>query len=733
MKEIISISLGPSSNDYEFEIEFLGHDFRIRRFGTDRDEEKAAKLLSHWEYEADAIGLGMVREHYSIGTRRFIQKDTARLESLATRVPVTTGSHVRAILQKWAVRHTQLELKNNFNNARVLFLSGMLNYEMATVMSEFTENLTFADPVLQLGIPKVLTSLKSLELYSRGSHELLKWTPSKVIFPSLPTGKKWNKLILRKAMQKASIIVGPFAQLENYTLEELGGKTVITSTLSEDRIQFFKECGVKLAIDVSPQTMKHVIGMNVLEAMIMVALGKSIEDITSEDYLEIIRDYNMEPRLIYPSGAYNRVNRFAFVIHPLSQEYFKKIKPVRILSEVTPNHFMTVVEKVIAHSPPFVYSTVSGIKSPTGDEAEGWLISVGGTPREMLARSPEFTYRRLLAAAKMAERMGASIMGLGAFTKVVGDAGVTVSKRSTLPITSGNSYSASGALWAAADAARRMGIIAMTSGKKIKGKAMVIGATGSIGAVSARLLAKACEIVYLIAPRPDKLLELKKSIEKETPDACLVVSTEGDEFLADMDMIVTTTSGAGKKVLDITKVKPGCIITDVARPLDLPPSEVAKRPDVLVIESGEILIPGTLKMKNIGLPENVVFACMAETIVLALEGRYEVFTIGREIEWEKVKEIYALGLKHGMRLAAISGVNGVYSDEDILRVRDLALKERKRLGIPTPGIDQDTSEESSAKTDGASEPAVAKATGATKKVPAANPKAPITPDKTTTQ
>jgi hypothetical protein len=32
-----------------------------------------------------------------------------------------------------------------------------------------------------------------------------------------------------------------------------------------------------------------------------------------------------------------------------------------------------------------------------------------------------------------------------------------------------------------------------------------------------------------------------------------------------------------------------------------------------------------------------------------------------------------MGLKHGMRLAAISGVNGVFSDSDIERVRDLAL------------------------------------------------------------
>jgi hypothetical protein len=110
----------------------------------------------------------------------------------------------------------------------------------------------------------------------------------------------------------------------------------------------------------------------------------------------------------------------------------------------------------------------------------------------------------------------------------------------------------------------------------------------------------------------------------------------------------------------------------------LPPKEVAKRPDVLVIESGEILLPGNVSMKNIGLPTNVAYACLAETIVLALEGRFENFTIGRVIEWEKVREIYRLGIKHGMKLAAISGVNGVYSEADIEKVRKLALAARKK-------------------------------------------------------
>lgn len=81
-------------------------------------------------------------------------------------------------------------------------------------------------------------------------------------------------------------------------------------------------------------------------------------------------------------------------------------------------------------------------------------------------------------------------------------------------------------------------------------------------------------------------------------------------------------------------------------------------------------------MRNIGLPEGVAYACLAETIVLALEGRFENFTVGRNIEWPKVKEIYRLGLKHGMQLATISGVNGVFSDDDIAEIRERALAAR---------------------------------------------------------
>ena len=692
MKNAISISWGSSEQDFEFTAPFLGQRLHVRRLGANGSAAAALELLKQWDAKADAIGLGLGAEaengsagavaapHGGDPDVARLAGDFARLAGAAKRASVTTGARLAEIFQEWAVRHAQLELGGLFNNARVLFFDGLAQRRLAHALAESTDNLSFADPLLQFGVPKLLGSLDALALYAGGAQLVSGWVAPRAAAQGVL--RDWTHYLLRRAMQDASVIVAPVHQLDEFGLEELAGKTIVTSTVNEARMAAFKDKGVHLVIDAAPQQFGHVLAPELLDAMIVAATGRAANDILDDDYLAIIAELQMKPRIVYPNG-FKRINRFAFVIHPLSQEYFKNVKPIELLSRVSPPIFMDSVEKILAYAPPFVYSRVTGIQSPTGVEAEGWLISVGGTPKEIMNHSPEFTYRRLLDAARLAKRLGAQIMGLGAFTKVVGDAGLTVARRAPLPITTGNSYSASGALWAAHDALLRMKLVPPPKGKeRVAFRAMVIGATGSIGSACARLLVKAAQEVVLVSPETAKLLALQESILRETPDARLILAATPDKQIGEVDMIVTATSGAGKKVLDIEKVKPGCVITDVARPLDLPPEEVAKRPDVLVIESGEILLPGDVQMKNIGLPKNVAYACLAETIVLALEGRFENFTVGRAIEWEKVREIYQLGLKHGMKLAAISGVNGVFSDADIERVRELALAERARRAQP---------------------------------------------------
>lgn len=272
-----------------------------------------------------------------------------------------------------------------------------------------------------------------------------------------------------------------------------------------------------------------------------------------------------------------QVDRFAFVLHPLTVDYIAQ-HPRFSWTRHLPRR---LVEVTSAYMPAQCVGTVTGGRSPaTGKRVEGLIYALGATPRQMLTRPPEFTYSRLDSAIADAAKRGARIVGLGAFTKVVGDAGVTVAKRAPIPVTTGNSLTIAATLETAKLTAKRMGWPDLAHGK-----AMVVGATGSIGSVCSRLLAAAVKDVVLVSIEPARLAALKRTILDETPDASVATGVSTASWAGKCDLIVTATSAFGQRVLDVSQCKPGAVILDVALPPDISAEEAAVRPDVLVVES----------------------------------------------------------------------------------------------------------------------------------------------------
>ena len=105
MKNVIGVSLGSSSQDFEFTTRFLGERMTVRRLGTDGSIARAERMLRRWETRADAIGIGVVKDRYTVGSQRFTDRDSARLTSVVQSVPVTTGGRLGDIFLEWAVRH----------------------------------------------------------------------------------------------------------------------------------------------------------------------------------------------------------------------------------------------------------------------------------------------------------------------------------------------------------------------------------------------------------------------------------------------------------------------------------------------------------------------------------------------------------------------------------------------------------------------------------------------------
>ncbi len=589
---VVNVSLEGPDRDYDEHVTFLHHDFRIVRMGTNGDVAAAEDLVEKWAADADAIAVTGIREARAAGLYDGELAAIERVMRATTDVPVTAGHALRDVLQEWAIRHVQTEMPGFFNNARTVVLGGLNHDRTTRILRDFTQNLQFADPLLRLDVPARLDAHPVLGLAAEVGLWPMRMLPGAVKSQIRAPGTRVSHAMARRAARDCDVVVASFDELTGFGLEDLAGKTLVTSAISDAQLSVLAGLGVDMVLDCTPQPFPVTVVAAVLEAMMLATVSDS--ELTNDDLLDMIVSAGLEPRVLYPNGP-RRKSRFAFVIHPLSQQFFRNVEPLGTIAKVSPPVVLDVVEKALAYAPPFTYSHITGITSPTGAEAEGWLITVGGTPKELMAHSPEFTYARLLDAAEIARKLGAQVMGLGAFTKVVGDAGVTVAKKAPLPVTTGNSYSASGALWAAHDALQRLGVVEVDAQGRMKGKAMVVGATGSIGSVCARLLALASDEVWLVSPETAKLLALKHDIERANPRAAVHIAATPGDHLPEMDLIVTATSGAGKRVLDIMAVKPGCVITDVARPLDLSAEDVAKRPDVLVIESGEIELPGDVQ------------------------------------------------------------------------------------------------------------------------------------------
>jgi fatty aldehyde-generating acyl-ACP reductase len=258
---------------------------------------------------------------------------------------------------------------------------------------------------------------------------------------------------------------------------------------------------------------------------------------------------------------------------------------------------------------------------------------------------------------------------LGAFTSVVGDAGITIAKALDVPVTTGDSYTVTVAVDAIREAAQAMEIPLNTA------TAAVVGATGTIGQVCAELLADDVERLYLIGRRQEALEELQdrltvraRTLRAGSAQAELIVSTKMD-VLADAQLILTVTS-AIHDVIRPEFLLPGSVVCDVARPRDVSAMVAATRDDILVIDGGMVDVPGPADFHfNFGFPPGKAYACMAETIALALEGRFEDYTLGKHLTRERVEEIDAMAKKHGFRLSGFRSFEREVTLQQIETVR----------------------------------------------------------------
>jgi predicted amino acid dehydrogenase len=651
-------------------IVFLGETVELRRAGCGGDAARAQALIKEADGRVDAIGLDGLPITLQLGPATRLHETGSAIAAAASTTPVVDGSGVRPGLERWGVILADRAQPGIFAQKRVLMVPGLNHAGLASALGRRAPQVRYADPHLFFGLPSFpgVGSQQTLEQAAPPTLEQLRDAPFTTLYPSANDRAPG---LGEADFHWADLVAGDIGAIRRYAPAALRRRTVVVESATEADLADLRARGVSIAVTIMP-ALDGDLGRwsaAAIEAVLVALRPDPATELSEDTYLDLLADIEWTPTIRYLQPEEQGINRFAFVIHPLNIGFIhsdRRFRWTRFLPD-------GLVEAVAAYLPPIYLSRITGCQSPaTGQQLEGHLISLGATPRQMMTRGERFTYDRLNAAARMAERKGARIMGLGAFTSVVGDAGITVAHEADIAITSGNSLTVATTLEAAKQAVIRMGATDLT-----RGKVMIIGATGSIGAVCSRLLAQAILDVVLVSIEPEKLIELKRTIQMETPGAHVAIATKPDELLPACDLIVTATSAFGQRIVDISRCKPGAVICDVARPPDISEAEAALRPDVLVIESGEVLLPGDVNFGyNIGLPPKTAYACLAETALLAMEGRFEDYTLGRNITMDRVKEMYRLFKKHQFELAPLRSFDQVVTDEMFAEKQALAAQYR---------------------------------------------------------
>lgn len=145
--------------------------------------------------------------------------------------------------------------------------------------------------------------------------------------------------------------------------------------------------------------------------------------------------------------------------------------------------------------------------------------------------------------------------------------------------------------------------------------------------------------------------------EHESADLAALLLTENGErtalrwsndinlSLADADLVLIATNSAD----DIAE---GAILCDISRPANVSQDISSRRPDVLVFDGGIIEMPGEARLgSRYGIPQDLAYACMAETMMLALEGISCRTSLALDLSNDDLELVQSLSVRHGFMLA----------------------------------------------------------------------------------
>jgi predicted amino acid dehydrogenase len=331
---------------------------------------------------------------------------------------------------------------------------------------------------------------------------------------------------------------------------------------------------------------------------------------------------------------------FAFLFHPTSMRQIRHFWP---LTGILPP---SVVKSFLKSQKPKVLP-IKKLKSMTGTEINGYIIMSPLLPESILEIDEESIIHKIVEAGGIAKELGAHILGLEGYFATIADKKPMIYKHLKTAITSGTTFTA----WSVFES-----IYMTTQLKKLDLKKCTVtlfGPNNAIGSLCSRKFAEHAGCVILTGGLTQKLDHLKESM-KGMP-ATTVIEQDTEKAIKQADIVINCYNGP-TVLFDIENIKPNAIVCDAAVFKHVA-DKAKQRKDLTVIDCGIIKLPLAQKLNtSINEDDSMICSYMAETILLALEEKFVNYSLGEQIDLDKLEDIANIAVRHGFEVSVPESV-----------------------------------------------------------------------------
>lgn len=294
---VVSVSLGSSLRDKSIIVNLGNFKVHIERIGTDGDINAAIKMIGDFDGKVDAIGLGGIDLYLIANGKKYIIRDARKMADAAKITPVVDGSGLKHTLERRVIQKISDDGIINFNNKKVLLVSGVDRFGMAEILPELGSKVMYGDIIFALGMPIPLYTLNQLKFVAALLLPIITILPFDMVYP---TGEKQESTTSKyeKYFNDADIIAGDYHYINRYMPDNMPGKIIITNTTTTADIEKLRSRGVKMLISTTPEFDGRSFGTNVMEAVIIAMRKKKPEDMSPKDYLKTLDELGWQPRVV---------------------------------------------------------------------------------------------------------------------------------------------------------------------------------------------------------------------------------------------------------------------------------------------------------------------------------------------------------------------------------------------------------------------------------------------------